>query len=404
VTIDRPNHVILAITGSIAAYKAAQLASELVQNGSEVRIILTDGAAHFVAPLTFEAITGNPVVSTVWDQQSGSSRMGHLELAHWTDVLVVAPASANAIARLALGLADDMLGAVALAFRGAMLLAPAMETAMFEHPATQLHLRVMQERGARIIGPESGRLASGAEGKGRMSEPEAILEQIRAIRGAERAHKEQDLAGLAVLITAGPTHEAIDPVRYIGNRSSGKMGYNIAEEARDRGAAVTLVTGPTALTEPNAVHVVHVESAQQMRDVVVERAPDSDVVVMAAAIADFRPAQAAETKIKRESTLQLKLTPTEDVAAVVSQVAPNAFHVGFALETQDLIRGARDKLRRKGQRLVVANALGGDNNPFGSDSNRVAFVTESEVEELPMMSKHEIARRLWDRVARELGR
>jgi phosphopantothenoylcysteine decarboxylase/phosphopantothenate--cysteine ligase len=255
-------------------------------------------------------------------------------------------------------------------------------------------VEVLRARGAHIVGPEAGRLASGASGAGRMADPDQILAVVERVLDAQN-----DLAKVRVLVTAGPTFEPIDPVRFIGNRSSGKMGFAIAEEARNRGARVTLVTGPTALPDPHGITVVHAESHKRMRKAVVERAGDEDVIVMAAAISDFRPAQPSSQKLKRTDGLALDLVPTEDIAAEAARVAPGALHVGFALETGQLLEGARDKMRRKGQRIVVANALSADHNPFGSDSNRVAFLTDDEVEEFPEMPKHQIARLLWDRIA-----
>jgi phosphopantothenoylcysteine decarboxylase/phosphopantothenate--cysteine ligase len=390
-----PHNILLGVTGSIAAFKAASLASSLVKDGMQVRVILTPGGERFVSRLTFEALTGNRAGVDVWEEESapGESRMGHIELARWGDLLVVAPATADTIARLSLGLAGDLLGAVALVSRAPLVIAPAMETGMWQHPATQQHIRVLQERGASVVGPASGRLASGAEGEGRMSEPAEIREAIHRL-----VHRSRDLAGVRVLVTAGPTYEPIDPVRFIGNHSSGKMGYAIAEVARDRGAVVTLVSGPVSLPPPPGIDLVRVVTADDLRREVVGRAPKSDVVVMAAAVADFRPVAVAEHKIKRGAGMALELEPTDDIAAEASAAAPRAIHIGFALESRDLVVAARDKLRRKGQDLVVANAISGEHNPFGSDTNRVAFVDQAGVTEVPEMPKVEVARRLWDRV------
>lgn len=391
--------VLLGVTGSIAAFKAAKLASDLVQLGFAVRAALSHGATRFIAPLTFEAITANPVAVDVWDELAGTSRMGHLELARWADVLVVAPASAGAIARLALGLTDDMLGAVALASRAPLLLAPAMESAMWQHPATRQNIETLQSRGATLIGPESGRLASGEAGEGRMAEPESIVSAIRGALGATRS-----MEGVKVLVTAGPTYEAIDPVRFIGNRSSGKMGYAIAEEARSRGARVVLVTGPSALPVPFGLEAVQVESAAEMTSAVVGRAPEMDVIVMAAAIADFRPAAYAEAKIRRSGSLSLDLTPTEDVAQAASRAAPSSIHVGFALESGNGLDRAFEKLRRKGQDLVVFNSVSAEHSPFGSDTERATIISAHGAEELPEMSKREVASKLLDEVASLLER
>lgn len=409
--------MLLGVSGSIAAFKAPALASEMVKAGMAVRVVLTPGGARFVTPLTFETVTGNSVAIDVWDEQPGGSRMGHLELARWADVLVVAPASADILARLSLGLAGDMLTSVALACRAPLVIAPAMETEMWLHPATQQHLATLTERGATSVGPVSGRLASGTEGEGRMAEPTAILQQVRQVLG-----RAADLAGLQVVVTAGPTIEAIDPVRFIGNRSSGKMGFAIAEEGRDRGARVLLITGPTAIPDPANIDVIHVESAADMREVLLDAlkrpgadtaagSPDADrglgnstkrpdIIVMAAAIADFRPASRSAQKIRRDQTLSLELVPTSDLAQELAKLAPEVFHVGFALESADLVEGARQKLRQKGQQLVVANLVSDEHDPFGSDTNRVTFVSAADTLELPQLSKREVARKLWDEILR----
>lgn len=390
-------NVVLAVTGSIAAYKGAQLAGELVRAGAQVRVILTRGGSRFVSAITFEGITGQAVAQSAWSEHSGASRMEHLDLAAWADVLVLAPASADAIARLAQGRSSDLLSSTALAFRGALIVAPAMETNMFTHPATHSNLELLVQRGAEIVGPESGRLASGATGLGRMSEPPVIVAAVLAAleRGSE-------LAGLRVLVTAGPTHEPIDPVRYVGNRSSGKMGYAVAAEAARRGAAVLLVSGPTALNPPPGVARLDVETAEEMRSAVLAHVAGHDIVVMCAAVADYRPAAPAAEKMKRGDALSLRLLPTDDIAAAAVRAAPHALHVGFALESTDVVAGAREKLRRKGQTLVVANQISASHNPFGADSNQVVFVTEDGERSLPRAAKSEVATLLWDEIRRLL--
>jgi phosphopantothenoylcysteine decarboxylase/phosphopantothenate--cysteine ligase len=394
--------VVLAVTGSIAAFKGAALASDLIKADHEVQVLLSAGGAHFVSALTFEGITGRPVPSDVWDEGGTGSRMGHIEMGRWADILVVAPASAGAIARLALGLPSDMLGALALSAACPLLIAPAMETGMWEHPATRDHVAALRSRGATFVGPASGRLASGASGAGRMAEPDEIRAEIERILSTAN-----DLAGVRVLVTAGPTFEAIDPVRFIGNRSSGKMGYAVAQEARDRGAHVVLVSGPSALRPPAGVEIVPVESHQQMSRAVLERARDQDVIVMAAAIADFAPAQPSDQKLKRQDALTLELTPTSDISAEAVAENPDALHIGFALETGDLVHRAQEKMLRKGQDMVVANGVGADHNPFGADTNRVAIITREGITELPERSKRDVARHLWDvalRLRPQLGR
>jgi phosphopantothenoylcysteine decarboxylase / phosphopantothenate---cysteine ligase len=387
------NRVLLGVSGSIAAFKAVSIASELVKRNFEVRAALTEGAVRFVAPLTFEAITGHPAPSSVWDEQPGSSRMGHIELGAWAEVIAIAPAGAGIIARLALGLPDDMLGAAALVSRAPMLIAPAMETAMWQHPATQQHIATLVSRGAIVLPPETGRLASGAVGEGRMAEPLTVVAAIEKILVSS-----ESLAGVRVLVSAGPTYEAIDPVRFVGNRSSGKTGYAIAEVARDRGAAVTLVSGPTHLTDPPGVETIHIESTAQLREAMMSRAGNASVIVMATAVADFRPEAVSDHKIHRSERLSLTLAPTSDIAAELVVAAPHALHVGFALEDSNPVESARSKLRRKGQQLVVANSLSPEFSPFGSESNRVWFVTEQKEIELPELSKRGIAARLWDEI------
>ncbi len=387
--------IILGVSGSIAAFKAARLASDLVQSGHAVQVVLTPGGARFISPLTFEALSGRPVPLEVWDESGGQGPMGHIEMSRWADILAVAPASAGAVARLALGLPADMLGAVALSACCPLLIAPAMETGMWEHPATQEHVQTLRLRGATIVGPKIGRLASGASGAGRMAEPDEIRHEIERVLAGTG-----DLDGVRVLVTAGPTFEPIDPVRYIGNRSSGKMGYAVAEEAQQRGAEVTLISGPTALSPPAGMAVVPVETHDQMQGAVLQHGVGQDVIVMAAAVADFTPVEPASEKLRRSANLTLSLAPTSDIAAQATRAAPEAFHVGFALETGDLIGRAREKLQHKGQDLVVANAVSETHNPFGSDTNRVSLVTRDGIRELEESSKREVARQLWDEILR----
>jgi phosphopantothenoylcysteine decarboxylase/phosphopantothenate--cysteine ligase len=384
------------VSGSIAAFKGAALASALVREGYAVRAAMTPGALHFVSPLTYEALTGSPVSVEVWDEQSGTA-MGHLDLARWADVVVIAPASAGVIARIALGLTDDMLCAATLAFRGPIVVAPAMESAMFRHPATQLHIETLRTRGAMFVGPETGRLASGEDGEGRMTEPEEIVSVVRALL------ETGDLAGRRVLVTAGPTLEPLDSVRFIGNRSSGKMGYALAGEARRRGAHVLLITGPTSLPEPDGIEVKQVETAEQMRGAVLEAAAGMDVVIMAAAVADFRAERPSEGKIKREGSLRLDLVPTEDIAVAAVRNAPNAVHVGFALEVDDLENGARAKLESKGLHLVVGNLVSREHGPFGSETNEVTLVGRESLQRLREMTKREVATRVLDEVVKLLA-
>jgi phosphopantothenoylcysteine decarboxylase / phosphopantothenate---cysteine ligase len=390
-------NVLLAVTGSIAAFKSAALASELVKHGFDVRAVLSRGGTRFVTSLTFEALTGNPVAVEVWDEHPGATAMGHLELARWADVMVVCPASAGSIARLALGLADDMLGSVALASSAPMIVVPAMESGMFQNAATQQHLETLRSRGATIVGPTTGRLASGSEGVGRMEEPEAVLQVVIGM-----LEPRGDLEGRRILVTAGPTFEQIDKIRFIGNRSSGKMGFAVAREAANRGAHVLLIAGPTSLAPPADMGVVRVETADEMRNAVLANLPGRDVVVMAAAVGDFRPDAPSSGKLRRSGGLTLQLSPTPDIAAEAAAAAPGAIHVGFALETQNLRASARDKMERKRQQMIVANEVSEEHDPFGADTNRVLIITPDREIELPEMRKADIARRIWDEILKLL--
>ncbi len=344
------SRILLAVSGGIAAYKAADLCSRLVQDGAVVDVLMTDGARRFVQPLTFNALTRRPVHSDAWDEWT-PDRAGHVTLAAETGLLLVAPASANALARLALGLAPDLLGMVALSTEAPLLLAPAMEHHMWNHPATKDHVATLRGRGAVFIGPESGRLASGAIGDGRLAAIDAIIDAAAVVLG-----RNGPLAGRTIVVTAGGTHEPIDPVRYVGNRSSGLMGYAIARAARDRGASVRLVTGPTALTPPGGMDVVRVESALDMFATVERTTAGADALVMAAAVADFRPATAADRKIKKQpgrDGLDLALVRNPDILASIDR--PGLLKIGFAAETDDLLANADAKLRAKGLAMIVAN-------------------------------------------------
>lgn len=391
--------IVLGITGSIAAYKAADLASKLRQQGTLVDTILTHGAQQFITPLTLRAVTGRDVVTDMYDERNPLA-VAHVELAHAADALVIAPATADAIARLAHGFASDMLSVTALATTAPLLIAPAMEAQMFAHPATQANLALLRERGAEIVGPRAGHLASGRTGLGRMEEPAVIVEALKALLG-----KRGDLSGRRIVVTAGGTREPIDPVRYISNHSSGKMGYAIAEAARDRGAAVTLISTPVALAPLYGVELVPVSRAVEMRDAVLAACRDADALIMAAAVADFQPATIAEHKIKKQpgqATLTLELTRTPDILAEVAAHAaefPHLVRVGFAAESRDLLENARAKLCTKGLAFIVANDITAHDAGFGSDNNRVLIIDHAGVESLPLLPKYEVANRILDRLA-----
>ena len=388
----RDRHIALGVTGSIAAYKAAELASRLTQAGARVDVLMTEAATRFITPLTLRSLTGRPVFLDLFDPNAELAEE-HVAIARRADAVVVAPASANSIAKLAQGLADDVVSLTVLATTAPVLIAPAMDHQMYEDAATQANLETLRGRGYATVGPAEGRLASGLVGLGRLAETETLLGALRQVLG-----RRGDLAGRRIVVTAGGTQEAIDPVRFVGNHSSGKMGYALAEAARDRGAAVTLVTAPTALACPYGVRLVPVRSAQEMRDAVAAACRETDALIMAAAVADFQPAVAAEHKIKKEGKagLTLELAPTPDILA---GRRGTFVRVGFKVESRDLIEHAREMLRRKGLDLVVANDVTAPGSGFATDSNQVTLIDASgAVEELPLLPKYDVAHRVLDRV------
>jgi phosphopantothenoylcysteine decarboxylase/phosphopantothenate--cysteine ligase len=384
--------IVLGVTGGIAAYKACELVSGLKKRGAQVRVVLTENAARFVPPLSFEALSGNPAHVDTFAPRDG---MEHIALAKWAELFVIAPATANCLAKLACGIGDDLLSTTALAMTCPLLIAPAMNANMYRHPATRANLATLRSRGAHVVGPDSGRLACGDDDIGRMSQPEAILEAIGAILDPRR-----DMEGLRVLVTAGPTVERIDPVRYITNRSTGKMGYAIAEAARDRGAEVALVSGPVTLQKPVGVDVISIESSAQLCDAVLGRGPWADVVIQAAAPADFRPVTVAERKIKKTGAgMTLELENTTDIAAALGRdKRPGQTLVAFAAETNDLLENARGKLDRKNADLVAANDVSRRDAGFGTDTNAVTLITRKDVKALPLMTKREAADAILDAV------
>ena len=386
-------HIVLGVTGSIACYKALDLASKMVQAGALVDTVMSYGATQFVTPLAFRSITHREVVTDTFDPDSRYS-VEHVALAKQADVIVIAPATAHCIAKLAGGLADDALTTTVIASSAPLLVAPAMDGNMFHHPATQENLAKLRERGVVIAGPASGRLASGLTGVGRLLETPDLLGYIAYAMG-----KDGDLAGRTIVISAGGTMEPIDPVRVITNHSSGKMGYALAEAARDRGAGVVLVTAPTSLPNPPLVEMVRVNTAQQMCDAVSQQTQRMDALIMAAAVADYRPVSAAEQKIKKSNDeLNVPLAKTTDILATVSG---NFVKVGFSAETQDLVTNAKTKVRSKNLDLIVANDVTDPDSGFGVDTNRVTLIDRGlQVEELPVMTKYEVGHRILDRVAR----
>jgi phosphopantothenoylcysteine decarboxylase/phosphopantothenate--cysteine ligase len=382
--------VVHGVTGSIACYKAAEVASKLTQAGAAVDVILTDAAQQFVAPLTFRGLTGRPVYTNMFDPQSELAEE-HVALARAADALLVAPASATTLARMAHGMADDMLALTYLATTAPVIVAPAMDAHMWSHAAVQANVATLRERGVTVVGPAVGRLASGHMGLGRLVETETLMGAVRAAIGAKG-----DFAGRRVVVSAGGTQEPLDPVRYVGNRSSGKMGVAIAEAARDRGARVTLVCGPIELSTPYGVDRIDVRTTAEMGDAVRSAVQDCDALIMAAAPADFRPASAAEEKIKRTGEgLTLHLVPNADIVAGVSGPFVK---VGFAAETQSLREHATAKIASKGLDLIVANDVTAPAAGFAHDTNQVTILgADGRAEDLPLMSKYEVAHRILDR-------
>ena len=385
--------VLLGVTGGIAAYKAAALASALVKQHAAVEVVMTENATQFVTPLTFEQLTGRRTMVNTFDRNF-AHHVEHIALAERTDLVIVAPATANVCAKLAHGLADDMLTTTILACRCPKLIAPAMNTNMYENPVTQDNLALLRRYGWEVIEPASGRLACGAVGKGKLPEPEEILQYI--LRQLAFPH---DLAGKKVLVTAGPTQEAIDPVRYLTNHSTGKMGYALAKNAARRGAEVTLVTGPTSLEEPFFVNTIPVVTAEEMYQAVTDAFAEQDIVVMAAAVADYRPKTVADEKIKKaDGGLTLEMERTKDILGTVSARKENQFLCGFSMETQHLKENSKAKLEKKKLDMIVANNLKTAGAGFGTDTNVVTLITESEEKEFPIMSKDEVASAIFDEI------
>ena len=389
--------VLLAVSGGIAAYKAAELCRLLSRCGASVRVMMTAAARRFVGQTTFAALSGHRVATDIFDPGQESS-INHIQLADWADLLLLAPATANQLGKLAHGVADDVVGTVYLACACPVLLAPAMNTNMWQHPATRDNMELLRRREHQVVGPGSGELACGHEGAGRMAEPQEILQ------AAGRCLATQDLAGRRVLVSAGPTHEALDPVRFVGNRSSGKMGFAVAAEAATRGAEVTLVAGPVGLPTPLGVQRQDVNSAAEMAEAVRLAAPAQAVIVMAAAVADYTPCTRAESKLKKSKVGQrmtLELERTEDILASLAHLSPRPCLVGFAAETErNLDRVAPAKLAAKGCDLLVANDVSAADAGFETDGNRVViYDTSGHKEFIPLQSKRRVAARILDRVA-----
>ncbi|NGQ93811.1 bifunctional phosphopantothenoylcysteine decarboxylase/phosphopantothenate--cysteine ligase CoaBC [Brevibacillus sp. SYP-B805] len=400
-------NIVLGVTGGIAAYKAAALTSKLTQAGAAVHVILTQNARQFIQPLTFQALSHLPVYTDTFTEPD-PQQIAHIDLADRADLVLIAPATANVIGKLANGIADDMLTTTLLATKAPVMLAPAMNVNMYGHPAVAANMKRLADYGYRFIEPGEGLLACGWVGKGRMAEPEEIVEIVQRFFAEGQAEKREavrDLAGKRVLITAGPTRERIDPVRYISNHSSGKMGYALAEAARDRGADVVLVSGPTDLPRPDGVTFVPVESVQEMYDAVLDRFEASDIVVKAAAVSDYRPVSTHSHKMKKTTgTLRLELEKAPDILQTIGRQKTHQYLVGFAAETQDLLRYAQEKLVRKNADMIVANDVLAEGAGMGVDTNIVTLVTsDGETIALNKMSKREVADKIFDTVLAKMS-
>lgn len=386
--------ILLGVTGGIAAYKSASLASRLVKAGAEVRVIMTEHATNFINPITFETLTGHKCITDTFDRNF-EFQVEHVSLAKKADVIMVAPATANVIAKLAHGLADDMLTTTILASHAPKLVAPAMNTGMYENPVTQDNLALLKKYGMEVIEPAAGHLACGDEGKGKMPEPEILYEHILRSCACK-----QDMKGLKVLVTAGPTQEAVDPVRFLTNHSSGRMGYSIAKACMLRGADVTLVTGRTALTPPLFVDVVPVVSAKDMYDAVISRSGEMDIIIKAAAVADYRPVHVAEEKVKKsDGSFSLELERTDDILKYLGEhKKPGQFLCGFSMETENMLENSRKKLEKKHLDMIAANNLKVPGAGFETTTNIITIITPDSVKELELMSKDDAAFRLLDEI------
>ncbi|MGN0373260.1 MAG: bifunctional phosphopantothenoylcysteine decarboxylase/phosphopantothenate--cysteine ligase CoaBC [Enterocloster sp.] len=391
--------VLLGVTGSIAAYKIAYLASALMKAGAKVHVLMTKNATNFINPITFETLTGNKCLVDTFDRNFEFS-VEHVSLAKQADVVMIAPASANVIGKLAHGIADDMLTTTVMACQCRKIVAPAMNTRMYENPIVQDNLKILEKYGMEVIAPATGYLACGDTGAGKMPEPEVLFEYILREAGYPK-----DLVGKKILVTAGPTREAIDPVRYITNHSTGKMGYAIAKAAAYRGAQATLVTGPVNIEPPLFTEVVKVESAGEMYKAVTERSAEQDIIIKAAAVADYRPAVVSSEKVKKkEGDLSIGLERTDDILGWLGQHRREGqFLCGFSMETQNMLENSRAKLAKKNIDMIVANNLKVKGAGFGTDTNVVTIITKDQETELPMMSKDEVADRLLTEIAGQMG-
>lgn len=387
--------IVLGITGSIAAYKACVLIRELIKAGAEVQAVMTPSAKEFITPLTISTLTHKPVISEFFDRRDGSWH-SHVDIGLWADAMIIAPATASSIAKMANGVADNMLITTYLSMRAPVFVAPAMDVDMFSHTATQKNIKILRSYGNIIIEPETGELASGLEGKGRMEEPAVIAKSLEAYFKSQN-----QLKGKRVLITAGPTYEKIDPVRFIGNYSSGKMGYALAEECAERGAEVELVSGPVSINLNRAnIHITKVESAAQMYAAAVNAFPKTDIAILCAAVADFTPRETKDVKIKREKgDMAIQLVPTKDIAAELGRMKKESqFMVGFALETNDETNNAINKLKAKKLDFIVLNSLNDKGAGFSVDTNKITIISDTSKYEYPLKPKREVAKDIIDKI------
>ena len=391
--------VALGVTGGIAAYKAAEIVRLLQDRGIRVQVVMTQAAQEFVRPLTFAALSGEKVITSMFDAGTDDpnidSAIEHIAVAQSIDALVVAPATSDIIAKFAQGIANDFLSTLYLATTAPVVVAPAMNVNMWNHPATQANLEILRQRGVKIVDPDSGYLACGMTGAGRLAGNEAVVAAVMQALGSS-----QDLAGETILITAGPTREKIDPVRYITNRSSGRMGYALAEAALRRGAHVLLISGPTNIVPPGAAELTRVETAEQMREAVLKQLPQATIVIKTAAVSDYRPKSVATQKIKRSGPTSLELEPTADILAELASRKTNQIVVGFAAETQDALENARKKLSRKSLDAIVVNDVSREGVGFDSDRNAVHIITHDEIVEVPETTKWDVAQRVLDQVVK----
>jgi phosphopantothenoylcysteine decarboxylase/phosphopantothenate--cysteine ligase len=404
--------ITVGVAGGIAAYKAVEVVRQLQDAGFDPHVVMTGAAEKFIQPLTFAAITGHKVISSLWSEDAGASGgevsgIEHINEAQTTAALVVVPATADLLAKFAHGIADDFLSTMYLATNAPVIVAPAMNVVMWQHPATQANLETLRQSGVTIVEPDSGYLACGMVGGGRLAEESAIVAAVARVLADRSAAKKGTLEGETILITAGGTREPIDPVRFIGNRSSGKMGYALAAEAHCRGARVILISAPTALPAPEGCELVPVTTSEEMRSAVLQRLPEASMVIMAAAVSDYRVAEAASQKLKREGPRVLQLEPTADILQeIVKQRDPETIVIGFAAETENVLANGRAKLARKGVDAIVVNDVSGTNTGFDADRNAGWFLTPLNIVELSLSSKTEMAERILDQASglRSTGR